>query len=109
MVNPVALRIEGETAWVEGELDFDNVVALAREGEQWLRHTAPDHCQLNLSRLTRSNSAGTALLLDWLRVAASVNKQLQITQVPEMLRSLMDLGGIEDLLPTRSTSTDQAD
>lgn len=99
----VALRIEGDTAYVEGELDFDNVVALAREGETWLRTRAPANCQLDLSKLSRSNSAGTALMLDWLRVARSVDKQMHIVGIPAMLRSLMDLGGVEDLLPAEGS------
>lgn len=94
------LQIENDTAFVKGELDFDSVVFLAREGDAWLSGPAPGRCQFDLSQVTRANSAGTALLLNWLRVAGLVNKQLQIVGVPEGLRSLMNLGGVESLLPT---------
>lgn len=94
-----SLQIDADTAYVKGELDFDSVLAIAREGEAWLSGPAPSRCRFDLSQVTRSNSAGTALLLNWLRVAGHVHKQLQIVGIPEGLRSLMNLGGVDSLLP----------
>ncbi|MCK7495568.1 MAG: STAS domain-containing protein [Comamonadaceae bacterium] len=48
--------------------------------------------------VSRSNSAGTALLLSWLRTARVLGKDLAIENVPVTLRKMMLLAGLEDVL-----------
>jgi phospholipid transport system transporter-binding protein len=83
---------------VEGVLDFNTVIPLEPRGAAWLREQAPAACRLDLSGVTRSNSAGTALLLSWLRAAHAVDKNLAIENVPQSLRGMMHLAGLEDVL-----------
>lgn len=100
MANHATLTIDNDTAFIEGEVDFSNVVMLSRQGSDWLRQHAPTVARLDLSRLRRCNSAATTLLLGWLRTANAAGKTLSIHNIPGQLRSLMDLGGLEHLLPT---------
>ncbi len=100
MTERAQLSFSEDTLYVEGIVDFSTVVDLQTRGDLWLRNTAPQTCRLDLSKVVRCNSAATTLLLCWLRTAQRLDKQLLIGQVPAALRSLMDLGGLESLLPT---------
>ena len=98
MSGKASLHIDGDLARIEGDIDFSTVLALRDAGDKWLKAEAPQQCRLDLSRVDECNSAATALLLDWLRTAATLDKSLSIDNVPERLRALMRLAGIEDML-----------
>lgn len=100
MGSHATLSIDNDTAVIEGDIDFTNVVNLSRQGDDWLRRSAPAEVKLDLSGLQRCNSAATSLLLGWLRTASDVDKTLTILHIPQQLRSLLDLGGLQELLPT---------
>jgi ABC-type transporter Mla MlaB component len=98
MTSSATLNISESVARVEGVVDFDSVVSLKTTGEQWLKGNAPAACSFDFSGVSDCNSAATALLLDWLRTAKILNKQVTIVQVPTRLRDLMTLAGLEDVL-----------
>ena len=99
MKTTATLDFSADTLYVQGVVDFGSVVALLHAGNEWLQRRAPERCTLDFSRITSCNSAATSLLLSWLRSAAAAGKEAQVAGVPERLRSLMDLGGLQDLLP----------
>jgi anti-anti-sigma factor len=84
---------------VAGGIDFASVIALARDGEAWLKSQAPSRCRVDLGAVSSCNSAGTALLVSWLRTAAALDKTLVIERVPENLAALLALGGLDMLVP----------
>lgn len=88
-----------------GEVQFDNVVALLREGQQWLEHSAAHNSSLNLGEVSYSNSAGVALIVGLHRQATVLGKALAIEQVPANLVSMMRLGGLEWLLNSSQERT----
>ncbi len=98
-MNEIAkLNIDKDSARIEGVIDFSTVVELRDAGTQWLKNSAPAQCQFDFSGVEACNSAATALLLDWLRTASAVKKDLAITHVPQRLRDLMQLAELEDVL-----------
>ena len=54
---------------------------------------------LDLAGVTRANSAGLALLLEWLDQAASGNLELRFTNLPASLTAIARMSNVEDLLP----------
>ena len=100
MSQPARLEFEGAGMRLGGIVDFTTVAALEMEGDQWLREQAPILCRLDLGGISHCNSAATALLLSWLRTAHSVGKTLTIENVPQALRGMMHLAGLEELLVT---------
>lgn len=94
------LKINNEVARIEGVIDFVSVVHLHVLGEQWLANEAPNICCFDFSEVSECNSAATALLLAWLRIAKQHNKKINIIGVPKRLRDLMVLAGLEDILAT---------
>jgi len=53
---------------------------------------------LDLSKVTRVDSAALALLIEWLRQANQADHTLKFTGMPEKLRSIARLTGTEHIL-----------
>jgi anti-anti-sigma factor len=81
-----------------GEVDFNNVVALLREAEDWLKHSVGAQLTLDMSGVVYSNSAGIALIMSLHRRAHALGKQLILERVPANLLSMARLGGLDWLL-----------
>ena len=93
------LAIDGDVLALTGVLDFDTVVALREQGEQWIAGPAPAAFTLDLAAVEYSSSAGLALLLDWLRTAARCDKQARLSGMPADMQALARVGGLEAVLP----------
>lgn len=98
MVSKANLVMDKDSARIDGDIDFSNVVELRNQGAQWLKGSAPQKSCFDFSGVQACNSAATALLLDWLRTAKEVNKEITIENVPHRLRALMQLAELEDVL-----------
>lgn len=83
---------------LSGAIDAANFKAWQSQGEQYIHQSAEDVVQIDLSGLERSNSMAVALLLAWLRCADSQGKALQIAQVPQSLRYIIDFSGLTEVL-----------
>jgi phospholipid transport system transporter-binding protein len=53
---------------------------------------------VDLAGITQVDSAGLALLIDWLAWAAAQHRSLRFGRLPQSLRSLARLSDVEDLL-----------
>ena len=81
---------------LSGELDFDSVPALApRAGELF---AADGEVQVSLDAVDRADSAGLALLVDWLREARRRQRQIRFTAVPAQMLALARVSGVDELL-----------
>ena len=96
------VSINGDCLYLRGILDFSNVALLQAQGDDWLNNLASLQCRLDLSAVEYSNSAGTALLLAWLRTARATGKQLQIQHIPDNLAAIIHLGGLDQELKQSS-------
>jgi phospholipid transport system transporter-binding protein len=81
---------------LSGELDFDNVPGVWKESLA-LFSTAPALI-LDLMEVARTNSAGLALLIEWLRLARQQGKDIEIRNVPEQMRALISASGLDEML-----------
>jgi phospholipid transport system transporter-binding protein len=93
------LTTDGATLAITGVLDFDTVVSLQAEGQRWIETTAPSPFTVELAAVQYSTSAGLALLLDWLRVAARCDKVARLQGMPADMQALVRVGGLEPVLP----------
>jgi phospholipid transport system transporter-binding protein len=93
------LTTDADTLAITGVLDFDTVVSLQAEGQQWIETAAPNPFTVELSAVQYSTSAGLALLLDWLRVAARSGKTARLQGMPADMQALVGVGGLEQVLP----------
>ncbi len=82
---------------VEGPLDFTTVSGLLAAGEERLRDT--DRLQIDLAGVTSANSAGLALLLEWLDLARARGVALRYLNLPDSLMRIAAFSNLETLLP----------
>jgi phospholipid transport system transporter-binding protein len=82
---------------VVGVLDFATVPALAAEGERLL--PVSGRVEIDLSGVTAANSAGLALLLEWLEIARQRKLGLRFRALPDPLVRLARLTNLTNLLP----------
>lgn len=93
-----ALTIDGNRLVVSGVLDFESVLDIDTQGQDWLTTTAPAQCELDLGSVGYSSSVGVALVLGWLRTAMQANKTLIVKNLPADMAALAHVGGLEKLL-----------
>jgi anti-anti-sigma factor len=65
------------------------------------RLSQPRAC-FDLSGVVKADSAGVGLLVEWRRIALKSGCRLRYTGVPESLRAMIRVGGIQGMLPIDS-------
>jgi phospholipid transport system transporter-binding protein len=84
-------------AALTGELSFGTVAAeLAKLRDA--AHSGAGVFELDLSGVTRVDSAGLALLLELARLARAAGRELRLTGAPEQLRRLAGFFALSPLL-----------
>jgi len=81
---------------VNGVLDFDSVPGLYRES--LARFADGGDIVLDLSGVTRANSAALALLIEWRRLARRPGRTITIRNAPASLRNLARVSELESVL-----------
>jgi len=85
--------VEDANTWrVSGELNFATVGALSTEFTQ---HVTPPKV-VDLCDVTRTDSAGLALLIEWLK--QSKEAPITFRNIPAQMLSLATVSGVQDIL-----------
>lgn len=94
-----SLSFDANTALfhVGGELTFATVKDVL-EKAQILFEPITD-LEINLADVTRSDSAGLALLINWMRTAKKNNKKIVFHNVPTQMLAIANASGLDELLP----------
>jgi phospholipid transport system transporter-binding protein len=93
------IRREGERMLLSGAVTLGNVAQLLEEG----RRQVDDGVRtIDLGEVTEMDSALLALLLAWLREARSRGQALDFVRLPEALRTIARLYGVDSLIPLGS-------
>ena len=90
------IRREGARLVLSGPVTLSNVAALLDEGR---RHLAEGVQTIDLGEVSEMDSALLALLLAWLRDARARDKSVVFANLPESLRTIAKLYGVDHLLP----------
>ncbi|TAK85952.1 MAG: anti-sigma factor antagonist [Betaproteobacteria bacterium] len=94
------IRREGRRILISGPVTLANVAAVLDEGR---RHLEEGVRTVDLAEVSEMDSSLLALMLAWLREAKSRNRELAFANLPESLRTIARLYGVDGLLPV-STS-----
>ncbi|MGD8408080.1 MAG: STAS domain-containing protein [Thiohalophilus sp.] len=89
---------DNDSYLVSGELNMQSVPGLLREVEPILGRSQGDIC-FDLQGVSRSDSAGLALLVEWLQFAGQRQRKVTFRNLPRQLRDIARVSGLEDLLP----------
>jgi phospholipid transport system transporter-binding protein len=82
---------------LEGALDFTTVSRLGVAARPLFKRGAV--IEIDLARVTSANSAGLALLLDWLDVAGAREARLTYRNLPDSLMRIAAVSNLNALLP----------
>lgn len=82
---------------VVGDLDFDSIGALLGEGERLF--AAARAVRIDLQGVGQANSAGLALLLEWIEQAKRRGQSLDLVNLPESLARIAAITNLAGLLP----------
>ncbi|MGA2564142.1 MAG: STAS domain-containing protein [Steroidobacteraceae bacterium] len=82
---------------LEAPLTFATVPSLRRAGLSRIA-AAQSGLSIDLQQVALSDSAGLALLIDWLAEARKLQRTLHYEHVPEALRVLAGLSDVESLI-----------
>jgi phospholipid transport system transporter-binding protein len=95
----VNLEAHGSELELVGELRFATVTQVLESGRRAIAGVAGARAVLDLSRVTRSDSAGLALVVDWLRTARARGLELELRAVPPQLAEIAGISGLSELIP----------
>ena len=84
-----------------GVLDFTTVPEIMKQNPVF-SETTVDTINIDLGGITKSNSAGIALLIEWLRQARNNNKAIYFQNIPDQLLEIAKISDLESILPTSS-------
>jgi phospholipid transport system transporter-binding protein len=87
---------DSDRARVIGSLHFTTVSALLAAGVAAIN--AGRAAVIDLAGVTASDSAGLALLIEWLSVAKVASRSLRFENIPSQLQQLARLSEVEELL-----------
>ena len=93
------IRREGERMVVSGPVTLANAGAVLEEGA---RHLAEGVRTVDLGEVTEMDSSLLATMLAWLRDARRRGGDLAFANLPESLRTLARLYGVDNLIPVAS-------
>ncbi len=89
--SPAAGRAE-----ITGDLTFDTVADIVSRGDEVLGGNG--RITLDLRSVTRADSAGLALMVEWLREARRRGGRLEVVNMPEQMFSIAQMSKLDRVL-----------
>lgn len=86
---------EGRFA-LRGDVSFRTAESILRASERTFR--GQKAIDLDLAEVTRTDSAGLALLLEWLRKAAGAGTEIHFANIPEKIHAIAVTADISELI-----------
>ncbi len=81
---------------ISGPLTFDSVPAIYAASRDWFGGT--QGMTIDLAEVSAADSAGLALLIEWLRSARHVGVTLRFANIPSQMQELIRVNGLQDTL-----------
>ena len=81
---------------LQGPLTFDTVPDVLGDSRSWLKKGA--EVTIDLQQVSKADSAGLALLIEWLRLARLSNCKVHFINFPPQFRSLIYVTGLQQAL-----------
>lgn len=85
------------TLLASGDLIFANITMLLAQGEALF--AGRDDVIIDLRKIQHADSAGVALLLEWLEMGKAAGTRVRYKNIPDALLRIARLSNIEPLLP----------
>ena len=86
---------ENNILFIRGKIDFFNVMSVYQESLAFLKDHSP--CTIDFSRLLEVNSAGIALIIEWIKYSKAEDKPIVFQGIPQDLIALAKAANIDSL------------
>ena len=83
--------------YISGELTLATAKQVLKEADALFRNAAT--WNIDLAQVSRSDSAGLALLVAWMRQAKVANKAIRFYHIPAQMLAIAQASGLDDILP----------
>lgn len=99
MSQACVLKRDSETGYINicGDLTFTTVSGLLSSARDMFASLVK--LDIDLAKVSSSDSAGLALLIDWMRLAKQNNKKIIFHNIPEQMLAMARASGLDELLP----------
>ena len=94
----ISTKGNGEYA-IEGELNNQTVPAISQELVKLIPAIDGSNIILDLALVSRSDSAGVALLVEVMQLAKSSNLTLHFSNLPQQMKDIAGISGLLDIIP----------
>lgn len=98
---PVIEHLDANRYVIKGELNMQTVPVLAETAHALLAQVNGD-LSIDLSAVSRADSAGLVLLIDLQRLARRRQCTIQFAHLPDQLRQILHLSELDDILPIQA-------
>jgi phospholipid transport system transporter-binding protein len=88
----------GDSLAAQGPLNFASARHACELGVRALAEAAGARLEIDCRAITVSDSAGLAVLLEWLGMAKRAGRSLRYTQLPQGLAALARISDVQELL-----------
>jgi phospholipid transport system transporter-binding protein len=89
------ITIQDNQFLISGDLNFTNVMSVYKKSLQQSQQ-CPE-LTFNFSQLKSSDSAGLALIIEWIKLAKQLNKPVRFTHLSADIMSLAKAAGIDGM------------
>lgn len=94
--------IEAGLYAIEGELNMQTVPAISKQlPELMLAEEGVNTFTLDLAAVSRSDSAGVALLIEAMQLAKNADLTLSFSNLPQQMQDIAGVSGLLDILPIK--------
>ena len=84
---------------IEGELNNQTVPKVSQQLVKLISSVEGKNITVDLALVSRSDSAGVALLVETMQLAKSANLKLLFSNLPQQMQDIAGLSGLLDILP----------
>jgi phospholipid transport system transporter-binding protein len=98
-VSRYAIQGEGGEFQVSGELSFGTVNEVLVQSQSTIFASPGRQLDLDLGGVSRVDSAGLALLIQWMRMARAAHCEIHFHHLPQQLLAIARAGELDGLLP----------
>ena len=88
---------------LRGDVSFQTAETILRSSEKLF--AGHDKIEVNLAEVANTDSAGLALLLEWLSRAANSAMEVRFAEIPEKIRAIAVTAEIDELLESAHSSS----
>lgn len=90
------IAIQQDRLIVSGDLDFASVMIVWTQSLPLMQSLS--ELNFDLTAVSSSDSAGLALLVEWIKYAKRSKKSIQFNHIPEKLKSIISAAGVDKVL-----------